>query len=108
MKDRYQVKFNWNGETRYGRVASFAKHKPKKGYLNVDDAILPIRYELPEEDLVDIPMNWDFKKCEYHKFVQQEHEKATKLANKNPKKGVYVNDMFRPYFDAHFFFSRGF
>ena len=95
MKDRYQVKFNWNGETRCGRVDSFAKPKPKKGHLKVNDAVLPTYYELADKDLVDIPFTADFDNCEYHKFVQKEYEKLAKLANKNPKKGVYANDMFK-------------
>ena len=93
MSRRYQVKFPWEGETRFGIVESHDKELAKKGEVLVEDAVKPERYAVPEADLTDIPVS--FKKGdEYCQYVEAEFEKACKLSEGLPS-GVHVGKMFK-------------
>lgn len=74
----YQVKFERNGKTVYGIVREFdtqAEQAKTKGFLLVDDAILPIAYEVKESEVVDI------KHDEFNNFVDEEFKKAEKISD---------------------------
>ena len=55
---RYQVKFEWEGETRFGIADMYSpegKKAIKSGQCLVEDAVTPQRYLVPEENIVEIP-----------------------------------------------------
>ena len=94
MEHRYQVKFQWQGKTRFGIVDSYsdeAKEAKTRGNLLIEDAILPERHEVPDDNnVVDL-------KCEYpnefDQYVEAEQKKAEALSESLPG-GVRVGKMF--------------
>lgn len=89
MNHRYQVKFEWQGQTCYGLVNQYsddAKDAAKRGHLLIEDAVLPVCYEVKDDDkVIDIPMEpgrYDFGNDmfvgsdEYHTYVQQQYKAA--------------------------------
>lgn len=107
MSDRYQVKFPWKGETRFGIVDSFgeeAETLAKQGKLLVEDAVLPQRYAVPDDkSVVDVPDSMDRYEFdadgfvtngdEYCMHVQEEYKKALAVSDALPE-GVHVGKMF--------------
>ena len=92
--ERWQVKYQWKGETRYGIVDSLsedAKEAKVRGNLLIEDAILPLSYEVPNHNnVVDIR---DSYPNEYDKYVDAEREKAEQASKALPK-GVQVGKLF--------------
>lgn len=89
----YQVKFT-DGKTVYGIAESFselAKAAINRGNLLISDAIILAQYEVPEEDVQDIPMVFN---NEYDQFVTEQFNKAKELNDSLPD-GVHVGSLFR-------------
>jgi len=103
--EHYQVKFEWEGETRFGVVNEFgeeAKKHRKQGKLIVNDAILPVYYVVEESVVTDIPhgnyspFNPDggpLTDSEYDKYVFDEMRKAEELSG-SLGEGEYVGALF--------------
>ncbi len=103
---RYQVKFQRNGATVYGIVRSYGKEveaAKARGLLIVEDAVLPVAYEVRETDVVDLevklPGRFDNETglwtdlSEYDTHVQDAW-KAAKAVNEAIESGVGVGSMF--------------
>lgn len=55
---RYKVKFEWDGETRFGVAESYgeeAEQAKAEGKCIVADAVTPERFLVPEDNITDIP-----------------------------------------------------
>lgn len=87
---RYQVKFNWDGEVRYGVVRDSWKNNgvDEDGRVVVDDAILPRAYRVPESEIIDIEDG-----DEYYQYIQDEYRKAREISDALPD-GLHVGAMF--------------
>lgn len=103
---RYQVKFQGEDAIRYGIVRSYGKEveaAKARGLLIVEDAILPVAYEVREADAVDVevklPGRFDNETGlwtdlgEYDAYVQ-EAWKAAKAVSDAITSGVGVGSMF--------------
>ena len=90
---RYQVKFKWNGKTLYGIVETYsdeAKAAAKKGNLIINDAVLPVYYEVKDDkDVVDIDSEYP---SEVDKYVDNALREAIDLSNS--LEGVKVGKLF--------------
>jgi hypothetical protein len=104
---RYRVKFTFNGEQKFGVVEAYSKQAEaakKRGLVLIADAVLPVSYEIPESEVVDIPYTmqsmgkWNPKTGdfeggdEYEEYVRAEFKKAETRANL--VKGVKPGAMF--------------
>lgn len=103
---RYQVKYTREGAVRYGIVRSYGKEveaAKARGLLIVEDAVLPVAYEVREVDVVDVevklPGRFDHETglwadlSEYDTYVQ-EAWKAAKAVSDAITSGVGVGSMF--------------
>lgn len=99
MKDNMQVKFKVKDEIRYGVVEDYSKEAieaKKNGQVIVDDAILPKRFILNQEEVTEVPMTppiWskvheEFLCGEYDEYVASEFKKALKISNELDGLGV--------------------
>jgi len=82
---RHKLKFTGpKGETRYGifREAEKGERRPRKGFVFVDDAILPKCFEVSETLIVDLPPDFG---GEYDKYVEAEWKKAEAHSKRLPK-----------------------
>jgi hypothetical protein len=104
MPDRYQVRFKWGAETKYGEVDSFSD-EAKPGELIINDATTAQRYRVKDDNnVVDIPLDWSNRKynpktggmeggSEYDQHVDAEYKKAKNVsAAAGP--GVKVGKLF--------------
>lgn len=104
-KDRYQVRYEWKGETRYG-IARTHEKSSKAGFIVIDDAILPMAVEVKDDSkVVDIPFGKDFPTydpntgyilkggSEYDLYVDKASREADKVS-KAAGKGVVVGKLF--------------
>lgn len=103
---RYQVRFQRAGTIHYGIVRSYGKEveaAKARGLLIVEDAVLPVAYEVREADVVDLevklPGRFDSATglyvdlSEYDTYVQ-EAWKAAKAVSDAVASGVCVGSMF--------------
>lgn len=104
---RYLVKFTVNGKTRYGVAREHdkdAKALKARGLVLVEDAVLPVAYEVRESDVVDVevklPGRFDSATGlwtdlgEYDAWVQARYQEA-KATSDAITEGVGVGSMFR-------------
>lgn len=105
-----RAQFQWNGKTKYGtiRSASFddeAKKLKQKGFLLIDDAVLPLCYEVPDdENVVKIPYvrpEWDrhtgevIKGDDFDKHVAEQSRIANEKAASLPDDKLCVGHLFK-------------
>lgn len=105
---RYLVRFEVKGETRYGVAnehSEAAKALKARGLVLVEDAVLPLAYEVREVDVTDVPHElpsgvfdmqtgtWS-KLGEYDAWVHARYQEA-KAASDAITEGVGVGSMFR-------------
>ena len=91
--NRYQVKYQWEGETKYGIVDRYGKEAKKYALENklvIADAIIPQSYVVLDEKVIDIPLDYP---NEYDKHILVQFEKAQKLSD-SLSEGVHVGNLF--------------
>lgn len=101
--DHYQVKWtDRKGKVGYGIVGYEKASRP--GWVVVEDAILPITFEVPEKVLVDIKSKigtYDHKKDrwvngdEFMTFVEDAFEKARAVSDAIPEGEVRPGSLFK-------------
>ena len=91
MRKHYRVKWTGSqGEPRYGIAEDSvqAERAIKKGFLIIEDAVLPKRECVPEKAVTDIKFPPDERTDEFDEYIDKEFEKARKTSNALKKPGV--------------------
>jgi len=89
---RYKVKFQWQGETKYGIVVDDYNDEVPEGYLLVEDGVTSQRY-IVEDNKSVIDILFSVGGSEYDKFVNTEFEKTLKISDGLPE-GLVVGKLF--------------
>jgi len=93
----YQVKFQFEGETKYGIVKHDWNNEAPEGALLIEDAVTPDRYIVADdENVVDIPHDVDDilnGGNEVDKFVKAAFDKAYEASKELPD-GLVVGKLF--------------
>lgn len=103
--DHYQVKFEREDQTIFGICETYhedAKSAAARGEVIVSDAVLPVQYEVREDQIVDIPI--ELGRCnrktdeyeggdEYRNYVAAQFKIAKQLSDSLPG-GVQVGALF--------------
>lgn len=94
----FEVSFQHNGETRYGRVEKYDDDFERyfdNGHYLVTDNLLPKAWVVPISDCKEHSINYsDWQNDPMNKWVEADYEEAKKLAAKNPGHQLCKNDMF--------------